>query len=190
MLQPDDEDCFLVSCVVTITSTDTQQNNPQNSVCVALCQTDRQTPVSRPLLNFQDNLAKPAQERLNSRNFKEARDNGVAVVYQLDLIQISCTSVETDNHTRTSSFIFYRPDALPGAKPCNSVKALKAKHAEPEFAIIQIVINFLCHFWRGSVFIAVCLSACRSVNYQDNLKHRKYFLLIQKYRQLYGPKTS
>ena len=46
-------------------------------------------------------------------------------------MQIICTSLQTDNHTNTSSFNFYGPDALPGAQPTalkhsNSVKALKA----------------------------------------------------------------
>jgi len=35
-------------------------------------------------------------------------------------MQTLCTSLQTDNHTDTSSLNFYRPDALP-------VKALKAK---------------------------------------------------------------
>jgi len=43
--------------------------------------------------------------------------------YQLDHMQIICTSFHTDNHTSTSSLSFYRPDS-PDARP--SVKALKA----------------------------------------------------------------
>jgi len=39
-------------------------------------------------------------------------------------MQTICISLETDNHTNTSSLNFYRPDALPDAHP--SVKALKA----------------------------------------------------------------
>jgi len=38
------------------------------------------------------------------------------------------TSLQTDNHTNTSSLNFFRPDALPDAQS-NSVKALKAKNA-------------------------------------------------------------
>jgi len=32
-------------------------------------------------------------------------------------MQTICTSLQTDNHTNTSSLKFYRPDALPGAQP-------------------------------------------------------------------------
>ena len=32
-------------------------------------------------------------------------------------MQTICTSLQTDNHTNTSSLNFYRPDALPDAKP-------------------------------------------------------------------------
>jgi len=45
-------------------------------------------------------------------------------------MQTICTSLQTDNHTSTSSINFYRPDTLPDAQT-NSVKALKAIiHAE------------------------------------------------------------
>jgi len=37
--------------------------------------------------------------------------------HQLDHMQTVCTSLQTDNHTNTSSLIFYRPDALPAAQP-------------------------------------------------------------------------
>ena len=37
--------------------------------------------------------------------------------HQLDHMQIICTSLQTDNHASTSSLIFYRPVALPGAQP-------------------------------------------------------------------------
>jgi len=34
--------------------------------------------------------------------------------HQLDHMQITCTSLQTDNHTSTSALgFFYRPDALP-----------------------------------------------------------------------------
>jgi len=32
-------------------------------------------------------------------------------------MQTTCTSLQTDNHTNTSSFNFYRPDALSDAQP-------------------------------------------------------------------------
>ena len=37
--------------------------------------------------------------------------------HQLDHMQTICTSLQTDNHTNTSSLNFYRPNALPDAKP-------------------------------------------------------------------------
>jgi len=37
--------------------------------------------------------------------------------YQLDHMQIICTSLETDNLVGISSLNFYRPDALPDTKP-------------------------------------------------------------------------
>jgi len=37
--------------------------------------------------------------------------------HQLDHMQIIFTSLQTDNHARTSSLNFYRPNALPDAKP-------------------------------------------------------------------------
>ena len=36
---------------------------------------------------------------------------------QLDHMQTICTSLQTDNHTNTSSLNFYRPDDLPDAQP-------------------------------------------------------------------------
>ena len=33
--------------------------------------------------------------------------------HQLDHMQTTCTLLQTDNHTNTSTLIFYRPDALP-----------------------------------------------------------------------------
>jgi len=39
----------------------------------------------------------------------------------MDHMQTICTSLQTDNHTNTSSLDFYKPDALP-----TTVKALKA----------------------------------------------------------------
>ena len=37
--------------------------------------------------------------------------------HQLDHTQTLCTSLQTDNHTNTSSLNFYRLDALPDAQP-------------------------------------------------------------------------
>ena len=48
----------------------------------------------------------------------------VCVWHQLNHMQTTCTSLQTDNHTNTSSLVFYRPDALPDAQL--TVKALGA----------------------------------------------------------------
>ena len=38
-------------------------------------------------------------------------------VASADHMQTICTSLQTDNHTNTYHFNFYRPDALPDAQP-------------------------------------------------------------------------
>jgi len=44
--------------------------------------------------------------------------------HQLDHMQTVCTLLQTDNHTKTSSLNFYRPDALPDAnQQCQSTEA-------------------------------------------------------------------
>jgi len=52
-------------------------------------------------------------------DLNEARDNGVLGWQwrQLDHMQKICTSLQTDNHTDTSSLNIYTPDALPDAQP-------------------------------------------------------------------------
>jgi len=40
--------------------------------------------------------------------------------HQLDHMQITCTSLQTDKHAITSPLSFYRPDALPVAQPTAS----------------------------------------------------------------------
>jgi len=47
--------------------------------------------------------------------FNEARDDGVALA-SAEPYANHLTSLQTDNHTSTSSFNFYRPHALPAAK--------------------------------------------------------------------------
>ena len=43
--------------------------------------------------------------------------------YQLDSIQTICTSLQSDNHTNTSSLNFYRLDVLPDAnQQCQSTE--------------------------------------------------------------------
>jgi len=52
-------------------------------------------------------------------DLNEARDDGVLgwQWHQVDHMQTICTSLQTDNHTNTSSLDFYRPGALPDAQP-------------------------------------------------------------------------
>ena len=58
----------------------------------------------------------------------EARDYGVLgwQWHQLDHMQTICTSLQTDNHTNTSSLIF--TCRMPFLTPTNSVRALKARN--------------------------------------------------------------
>jgi len=64
---------------------------------------------------FQDNLGKPAPEKLIILDYNEVRDDGWQW-HQLDHMQIICTSLQTYNHTGTSPLSFYRLDALPVAQ--------------------------------------------------------------------------
>ena len=58
-------------------------------------------------------------EGKTSLDLNEARDDGVWgwQWHQLDHMQTICSSLQTDNHTNTSSLNFYRLDALPDAQP-------------------------------------------------------------------------
>jgi len=58
------------------------------------------------------------QKGRTSLDLNEARDDGVLgwKWHQLDHMQTICTSLQTDNHTNTSSVNFYRLDALPDAQ--------------------------------------------------------------------------
>jgi len=59
------------------------------------------------------------QKCKTSLDLHEARDDGVWgwQWHQLDHMQTICTSLQTDNHTNTSSVNVCRPDALPDAQP-------------------------------------------------------------------------
>jgi len=60
---------------------------------------DRQTPVQRL---FQDNLSKPAPERLNQSGILTKQEMMGWQWHQLDHMQIICTSLQTDNQARIS----------------------------------------------------------------------------------------
>ena len=59
-------------------------------------------------------LVSPYQKGKTSLDLNEARDDGVLgwQWYQLDHMQTTCTSLQTDNHINTSSLNVYRPNAL------------------------------------------------------------------------------
>ena len=67
------------------------------------------------------------QKDVTSLYLNEARDVGVWgwQWQQLDHMQTICTSLRTDNHANIPSLNFYRPDALPDAKP------IVSKHWSP-----------------------------------------------------------
>jgi len=59
------------------------------------------------------------QKGETSLDLNEARDGGVLgrTGISWTICKQICTSLQTDNYTNTSSFNFYRADALPGAQP-------------------------------------------------------------------------
>ena len=75
------------------------------------------------------------QKGKTSLDLNEARDDGVLrwQWHQLDHMQTSCTLLQTDNHTNTSSLKFLQARCS-SRRPTNSVKALKAK---PLFIFFQ-----------------------------------------------------
>jgi len=62
------------------------------------------------------------KKKKNSLDLNKTRDDKVLgwQWHQVDHMQTICTSLQTDNHTNTSLLNFYRPDALPNAKPTAS----------------------------------------------------------------------
>jgi len=82
--------------------------------------------------SFQDNLGRPAPERLvgwlGFNGHQKGKPFWILLEpemmgwqwHQLDHMQIICTSLQTDNHTSTSPLSFYGTDALPAAQPTAS----------------------------------------------------------------------
>ena len=60
------------------------------------------------------------QKGKTSLDLHEARWGLGMQWHQLDHMQTICTSLQTDNHTKTPSLNFYRPDALPDTQPTAS----------------------------------------------------------------------
>ena len=72
--------------------------------------------------------------------------------HQLDHMQTVCTSLQTDNHTSTSSLNFYRPHALPDAQPkCQSTegKLELLKYAEnASVLVMDVACTVAIPLWR------------------------------------------
>jgi len=60
-------------------------------------------------------------------DFTRARDSEWQW-HQLGDMQV-CISLQTDNHASTSLLVFYRPDALPAAQPCQSTEGTEVMPA-------------------------------------------------------------
>jgi len=68
------------------------------------------------------------QKGKTSLDLNEARDGLLGQQWhQLDHMHTICTSLQTYNHTNTSSLNFYRPDALPDAECVKAVKESTAR---------------------------------------------------------------
>jgi len=68
--------------------------------------------------------------------------------HQLDHMQTICTSLQTGNHTNTSSLNFYRLDALPVAQPTASkhfsVTAIDNRYCIKKFGQVPNVLLEIC----------------------------------------------
>jgi len=69
--------------------------------------------------SFPETWVSRYQKGITSLDLNKVRDNGVLgwQWHQLDHMQTVCTSLQTDNHTNTSSLNFYMPHALPDTQP-------------------------------------------------------------------------
>jgi len=70
--------------------------------------------------------------------------------HQLDHMLTICTSLQTDNHTNTSSLNFYRPDALPDTQPTVSKHGRHIKiqikyklKITPRYYVTQTIMRLL-----------------------------------------------
>jgi len=79
------------------------------------------------------------QKGKTNLDFTEARDSEWQW-HQLGRMQV-CTSLQTDNHTRTPQLSFYRPDALPAAEPTASKHWRHTIAARYIFALIWSLLN-------------------------------------------------
>jgi len=69
---------------------------------------------------FQDNLGKPVPHLGEPFWILLKQEMMERWWHQMDYMQITCTSLQADNHASTSSLSFYGSDALPAAHPTAS----------------------------------------------------------------------
>jgi len=75
--------------------------------------------------------------------------------HQLDHIQIICTLLQTDNHARTPSVIFDRPDALPDAQPTVS--------SDYDTLNVLTSCNDQCEIWHERMNFKFYLNWCKAL---------------------------
>ena len=94
-------------------------------------------------LFFRTTWASWYQKDKTSLELTEARDDGVWgwQWHQLDHMQTICTSLQTDNHTNTSSVNVYSPDALPAAQPTAS-KHWRQQHRHTHNRLMAICPDY------------------------------------------------
>jgi len=79
---------------------------------------------TRSTASFPGQLGWAGAEGKTSLDLNEARNYWVWgwQWHHLDYMQTICISLQTDNHTNTSSVNFYRPDAFSDAQPCQNTE--------------------------------------------------------------------
>jgi len=82
-----------------------------------------------------------------SLDLNDMRDDG-GFGMQLDHMQSISTSLQTDNHTNTSSLNFYRLDALSDARP--TVSKHWRQLSQSEYVLPNQTMHWYCHFHLGT----------------------------------------
>ena len=100
----------------------------------------------------------------------EPRDDRVlwSQWHQLDHMQTICTSLETDNHTNTSSLNVYRPDALPDAQPTVSKHWKHEEHKQLSYRRVTA----RCVLSVG--ILPITTQQCRNYLYDKSWPNRWY----------------
>ena len=81
-------------------------------------------PVLSPLVRFVVDFSCNLLVNESTLNTTKVRQEiiGWCGITGIIILQIICTSLQTDNHNSTSSLSFHRPDALPEAERCQSTE--------------------------------------------------------------------